>query len=1001
MNEVVRALPYGVSSGKSAVSRQPDGNLLAETIHVLLVDDERLSRLVVGNLLKKCNYKVTAVSTGMQALEALRTNGAGTFQLVLTDVMMPDVDGIELLRHVRQDDSLGSVPVVMMSANEHPDTVFECIRAGAEDYLLKPLTKKEVQYIWQHVWRRKHQPALRVSPQPVQEQAARTETPFASQQPSSSSTRAQQPAQPALKAHHDNSDQQQTDAAVATGEAQSAHAPDMAASLESQSGQQASQQQTAPATSDVILVSRYLSQCQSAMSTENGFRIFCAVLALLQPSHAQGIPVQTIRPSQLLLHRSAQVTTQRDLPLSVSEAELYASPEELATGRSTPASDIFSLGVLFFELLNPNQDAQIRTRVLTEVRRRVLPVSLGQHRPHETAFLLALLHPEASKRPTVAQIIGSNLLNMLRSSVHQHPLAQAGPAAPQMLAQQQRLAEEQYRRQHHALHQQELSQHGNNMQQQQKQRQQSQQVAPLEGVDSETLLDFLSIMQQTTVTAMDKTQHQLSLLGSDIQEVNAAILSLQCQHGVVSEQLPGLLHQSSAPEQLLLQPRAQAPLELQHPASRKRQRSWEAESAESQSVSGSLGPWHIDNHSEADSKRERIQQSCQNVDRAFGELERKFFLQRENPDGQAHRASPDLSDSSHVDLPGLAGLSDHLADFSADLIDFSRYSQLKVKAELNYSDLLTVTDMVCSTAFDRDDEFFATAGVFRRVKIFDFASVQDSDTSIHYPVLEIPSRSKLSSVCWNSYVKSNLICSDYEGVVQLWDVSQQAETMTFEEHAKRVWSVDFSQTDPTRFLSGSDDGTVRLWSIADESAVACIDSKANVCSVQFSPTNSNLMAFGSANYRVYLYDLRQISAPLAVIGGHTKAVSYVRWVGGNQVISASTDNSLKLWDVADAAQSEGNCAPITSFTGHTNEKNFVGLSVSKGGYVACGSENNAVYCYNKAVPTPICDHKFGTPGQSHDPIEAHQFVSSVCWSRKSNTMISANSMGNIKVLELV
>ena len=69
----------------------------------------------------------------------------------------------------------------------------------------------------------------------------------------------------------------------------------------------------------------------------------------------------------------------------------------------------------------------------------------------------------------------------------------------------------------------------------------------------------------------------------------------------------------------------------------------------------------------------------------------------------------------------------------------------QVKAELNYSDLLTVTDMVCSTAFDRDDEFFATAGVFRKVKIFDFASVQDSGTSIHYPVLEIPSRSVCSA----------------------------------------------------------------------------------------------------------------------------------------------------------------------------------------------------------------------------------------------------------------
>lgn len=75
---------------------------------------------------------------------------------------------------------------------------------------------------------------------------------------------------------------------------------------------------------------------------------------------------------------------------------------------------------------------------------------------------------------------------------------------------------------------------------------------------------------------------------------------------------------------------------------------------------------------------------------------------------------------------------------------------MQVKAELTYSDLLTVPDMVCSTAFDRDDEFFATAGVYRRVKIFDFASVQDNDTSIHYPVLEIPSRSghsKLLLLC--------------------------------------------------------------------------------------------------------------------------------------------------------------------------------------------------------------------------------------------------------------
>ena len=68
------------------------------------------------------------------------------------------------------------------------------------------------------------------------------------------------------------------------------------------------------------------------------------------------------------------------------------------------------------------------------------------------------------------------------------------------------------------------------------------------------------------------------------------------------------------------------------------------------------------------------------------------------------------------------------------------------------------------------------------------------------------------------------------------------------------------QADPTRFLSGSDDCTVRLWSLHDPAAAAVIDAKANVCSVQFSPSSSHLIAFGSANYRVYVYDLRTLKA---------------------------------------------------------------------------------------------------------------------------------------------
>ena len=64
---------------------------------------------------------VTDVESGLQAIEKLRSHPPGTFDLVLTDVMMPDVDGMELLRHVRADAALSGVPVVLMSANEAAD----------------------------------------------------------------------------------------------------------------------------------------------------------------------------------------------------------------------------------------------------------------------------------------------------------------------------------------------------------------------------------------------------------------------------------------------------------------------------------------------------------------------------------------------------------------------------------------------------------------------------------------------------------------------------------------------------------------------------------------------------------------------------------------------------------------------------------------------------------------------------------------------------------------
>ncbi|GJN15269.1 hypothetical protein PR202_gb02166 [Eleusine coracana subsp. coracana] len=125
-----------------------------------------------------------------------------------------------------------------------------------------------------------------------------------------------------------------------------------------------------------------------------------------------------------------------------------------------------------------------------------------------------------------------------------------------------------------------------------------------------------------------------------------------------------------------------------------------------------------------------------------------------------------------------------------------------------------------------------------------------------------------------------------------------------------------------------------------ENCIDTIRNVANVCCVQFSPYSSRMLAFGSADYKIYCYDLRNTRIPWCSISGHGKAVSYVRFLDPETLISASTDNTLKIWDL-NRTNSSGLSADSCSLTlsGHTNEKNFVGLSVHDG-YITCGSETN-------------------------------------------------------------
>ncbi|KAG9448389.1 hypothetical protein H6P81_014517 [Aristolochia fimbriata] len=423
---------------------------------------------------------------------------------------------------------------------------------------------------------------------------------------------------------------------------------------------------------------------------------------------------------------------------------------------------------------------------------------------------------------------------------------------------------------------------------------------------------------------------------------------------------------------------------------------------------------HKDNpcssHLQASQNNEaRLMRNIGQLEQAYFSMRSKIGLSEANVEGKSNKNVTRNQNKLLLAQNELDGLTtsnqptDQLGAFFDGICKFARYSKFEVKGTLRNGDLLNSSNVICSLSFDRDEDYFAAAGVSKKIKIFEFGSLLNDMVDIHYPVVEMSSKSKLSCVCWNNYIKNYLASTDYDGVVQLWDASTGQGFMQFTEHKKRAWSVDFSPLDPTKLASGSDDCSVKLWSINEENCIGTIGNVANVCCVQFSSHSTHMLAFGSADYKIYCYDLRNTRSPWCTLVGHGKAVSYVKFLDSDALVSASTDNTLKLWDLNSATNELPNNTCSLTLSGHTNEKNFVGLSVSDG-YIACGSETNEVYAYYRSLPMPITSHKFG----SIDPISGQetgddngQFVSSVCWRGKSNMVVSANSSGSIKLLQLV
>ncbi|MCX4240309.1 sigma-54-dependent transcriptional regulator [Paraliomyxa miuraensis] len=112
---------------------------------ILLCDDEVNIRKVLGTLLKQAGYEVHAEEDGKAALARVRAYPSGTFDAVITDIRMPNMDGMQLLHALIQEDP--QLPVIMLTAHGSVDTAVEALKAGAFDFLEKPFEIEQIKTV--------------------------------------------------------------------------------------------------------------------------------------------------------------------------------------------------------------------------------------------------------------------------------------------------------------------------------------------------------------------------------------------------------------------------------------------------------------------------------------------------------------------------------------------------------------------------------------------------------------------------------------------------------------------------------------------------------------------------------------------------------------------------------------------------------------------------------------------------------------------------------------
>jgi two-component system chemotaxis response regulator CheY len=119
---------------------------------ILVVDDFSTMRKIVKNVLKQLGYNnIEEAEDGAQAYTKLKNN---TFNFVVSDWNMPNMDGLDMLKKVRSDQEIKDLPVLMVTAEAEKDKVITAIKAGVNNYIVKPFTAETLKQKMEQIFER-------------------------------------------------------------------------------------------------------------------------------------------------------------------------------------------------------------------------------------------------------------------------------------------------------------------------------------------------------------------------------------------------------------------------------------------------------------------------------------------------------------------------------------------------------------------------------------------------------------------------------------------------------------------------------------------------------------------------------------------------------------------------------------------------------------------------------------------------------------------------------